>query len=78
MEEERTLDQAVQQETSDGRLEERTDEEIRVHEWQAEQLQRVGLSRLLAESFAGRIDWHDLATLVARGCSPELALDILY
>jgi hypothetical protein len=78
VEEERTLDQAVQQETSDGRLEERTDEEIRVHEWQAEQLQRVGLSRLLAESFAGRIDWHDLATLVARGCSPELALDILY
>jgi hypothetical protein len=75
--EERTFEQAVQQETSQGHFE-RTDEQIRVHEWQAKQLQRVGLSRLLAESFAGRIDWHDLAALVGRGCSAELALDILY
>ncbi len=77
MKEERTLEQSLQQ-TTPGDQFELTDEEIRVHEWQAEQLRRVGLSRLLAESFAGRIDWHDLATLVARGCSPELALDILY
>ena len=49
-----------------------------MHEWRAEQLQRLGLSRLLAQGFAGRVDWHELAALVERGCSPELALDILY
>jgi hypothetical protein len=77
VEDERTLEQTVEQETAKGQFE-RVDEEILVHEWRAEQLQRLGLCRLLAESFAGRIDWHDLAALVARGCSPELALDILY
>jgi hypothetical protein len=75
--EDRTLEQAVEQKTSENQLA-RVDEEILVHEWRAEQLQRLGLSRLVAEGFAGRIDWHELAGLVARGCSPELALDILY
>lgn len=77
MKEDRTLEQAVEQKTSENQLA-HVDEEILVHEWRAEQLQRIGLSRLVAEGFAGRIDWHDLAGLVARGCSPELALDILY
>ena len=77
MKEERTLEQAAEQETSENQVA-RADEEILVHEWRAEQLQRLGLSRLMAEGFAGRIDWHDLAGLVALGCSPELALDILY
>jgi len=77
VEEEQTREQPVEQTTADDVFE-WVDEEILVHEWRAEQLQRLGLSRLLAEGFAGRIDWHDLAGLVARGCSPELALDILY
>lgn len=77
MDEEQTLEQAVGQKTTENQLA-RVDEEILVHEWRAEQLQRLGLSRLLAEGFAGRVDWHDLAGLVARGCSPELALAILY
>ena len=77
VEEEQTLEQAVEQNTRENQLA-RVDEEILVHEWRAEQLQRIGLSSLMAEGFAGRIDWHDLAQLVARGCSPELALDILY
>jgi len=77
VEEEQTLGHAVEQETTDDQFL-RVDEEILVHEWRAEQLQRLGLSRLLAEGFAGRVDWHDLASLVASGCSPELALDILY
>jgi hypothetical protein len=77
MEEERTLEQPVEQKTTEDQFE-WVDEETLVHEWRAEQLQRVGLSRLVAEGFAGRIDWHDLAGLVAHGCSPELALDILY
>ena len=77
MEEEQTLEQPVEQPTADDQFES-VDEEILVHEWRAEQLQRLGLSRLLAEGFAGRVDWHDFAGLVADGCSPELALDILY
>jgi hypothetical protein len=77
VEEEQTLEEPVKQTTANDQFE-WVDEEILVHEWRAEQLQRLGLSRLLAEGFAGRIDWHDLAGLVARGCSPELALDILY
>ena len=67
MDEEQTLEQAVGQKTTENQLA-RVDEEILVHEWRAEQLQRLGLSRLLAEGFAGRVDWHDLAGLVARGC----------
>jgi hypothetical protein len=77
MEEEQTLGQAIEPETAENELA-RVDEEILVHEWRAEQLHRLGLSRLLADGFAGRVDWHDLAALVARGCSPELALAILY
>jgi hypothetical protein len=77
VEEERTLEQPVEQKATDDQFE-WVDEETLVHEWRAEQLQRLGLSRLVAEGFAGRVDWHDLAGLVARGCSPELALDILY
>jgi hypothetical protein len=77
VEEEQTLEQPVEQKTTEDQFG-RVDEEILVHEWRAEQLQRLGLSRLVAEGFAGRVDWHDLAELVAHGCSPELALDILY
>ena len=52
------------------------DEELLIHAWRAEQLRRLGLSRILAETFAGLVDWHEIAALVARGCSPELALEI--
>ncbi len=53
------------------------DEELSIHTWRAEQLQRLGLSRTLAGVFAGLIDWHEVAALVERGCSPELALEIV-
>ena len=53
-----------------------TDEELAIQTWRAEQLRRLGLSRILAETFAGLVDWHDVAALVARGCTPELALEI--
>jgi hypothetical protein len=62
---------------SDAELTEDTaDEELLIHAWRAEQLRRLGLSRILAETFAGLVDWHEIAALVARGCSPELALEI--
>jgi hypothetical protein len=53
-----------------------TEEELLIHAWCAEQLRRLGLGRVLAETFAGLVDWHEIAALVARGCPPELALEI--
>jgi hypothetical protein len=57
-------------------VEDTTDEELVIHAWRAEQLGRLGLPRVLAETFAGLVDWHEIAALVARGCPPELALEI--
>jgi hypothetical protein len=55
----------------------RRDEELAIRQWRAHQLQRLGVSRLLAFTFAALVDWHDVAELVDRGCSPELALEIV-
>jgi hypothetical protein len=52
-------------------------ERRRVHAWRTEQLLRLGLSHILAETFADRVDWHAFAELIERGCSPELALEIV-
>jgi hypothetical protein len=77
VEEERTLQEHFDHEETEAEFV-RTDEEVLVHAWRTEQLLRLGLSRVVAEGFAGRVDWHDISALVARGCPPELALDILY
>jgi hypothetical protein len=53
------------------------DEELLVHKWRTEQLRRLGLPGILAETFADLVDWHALAKLVERGCSPQLALEIV-
>jgi hypothetical protein len=53
------------------------DEELLIQGWRAEQLERLGLSRALAETYADVVDWHEIAALVARGCSVQLALEIL-
>jgi hypothetical protein len=52
------------------------DKDLLVHGWRVEQLRAVGLTQLLAEIFADLVDWHEVATLVERGCTPELALEI--
>ena len=52
-------------------------EELLVHSWRKEQLWRLGLPGVLAEAFADIVDWHALAKLIERGCSPELALEIV-
>ena len=57
-------------------IEHATAEELAIQAWRTEQLRRLGLSRILAQSFAGLVDWHEVAALVARGCPPELALEI--
>jgi hypothetical protein len=72
--EERTMEPILISDTE--LVEETSGEELLIHAWRAEQLRRLGLSRILAETFATLVDWHEIAALVARGCSPELALEI--
>ena len=52
-------------------------DESSVHTWRVSQLRRLGLSGLLAEIYADRIDWHQVARLVQHGCPPQLALRIV-
>ncbi len=52
-------------------------ETLAVHDWRAEQLLRLGLPSILAESLADQVDWHAVADLVERGCALSLALDIV-
>jgi len=52
-------------------------EKRRVRDWRVEQLRRLGLPFVLADSYADRLDWHALANLVDRGCPLSLALEIV-
>ena len=45
-------------------------------DWRVSQLKRLGISGPLAEIYGDRIDWHQIARLVRRGCPPRLALRI--
>jgi hypothetical protein len=56
---------------------EESEEDARVHAWRVEQLSGLGLSQLVASAVAWSVDWHEIARLVERGCSPELALEIV-
>jgi hypothetical protein len=47
-----------------------------VHRWRVFQLARLGIPMSLAEVYAERVDWHQIAGLVQHGCSPRLALRI--
>jgi hypothetical protein len=73
MERERVIEQVL--EASESSYD--TDEEQLVIEWQLEQLEKLGVSKIKAALFAGFVDWHEIAALVARGCSPELAVEIV-
>ncbi len=42
-------------------------EELLVHNWRVTQLTRLGIPGSLAETYADRIDWHQVAGLVHRG-----------
>ena len=53
------------------------DEDRMIRAWRAEQLERLGLLPALARAFADSVDWHDIASLVRRGCPPMLALEIV-
>jgi hypothetical protein len=54
-----------------------SDEDGRVYAWRVEQLSGLGLSHVIASAVASFVDWHEIASLVERGCSPELALEIV-
>jgi hypothetical protein len=48
-----------------------------VHDWRVSQLIRLGLAWPVAEAVADRVDWHDVAKLVKRGCPAALAVTII-
>jgi hypothetical protein len=54
-----------------------SDEELLVHAWRTDQLERLGMGRVDAAALAWHVDWHDVAKLVERGCPCELALEIV-
>jgi hypothetical protein len=48
-----------------------------VHAWRVSQLARLGLAWPVAEAVADRVDWHEVAKLVRRGCPAALAVTIV-
>jgi hypothetical protein len=52
-------------------------DDLLVHNWRATQLKRLGVPGATAEAVADRLDWHQVAALVSRGCPPVLALRIV-
>ena len=52
-------------------------DEMLVHDWRVLQLTRLGIPWGLAEIYADRVDWHQVARLVQRGCPARLALRII-
>jgi hypothetical protein len=52
-------------------------DELRVHNWRVTRLTLLGVPGSLAEVYADRLDWHQVARLVQLGCPPRLALRII-
>jgi hypothetical protein len=51
-------------------------DKLLAHNWRVDRLTRLGVPGSLAEVYADRLDWHQVARLVQRGCPPRLALRI--
>ena len=68
---------SVEVDELDGVEIQESDEDARVYAWRVERLSDLGLSNLVASAVAPFVDWHEIASLVERGCSPELALEIV-
>src|SRR3954454_11828503 len=54
-----------------------SEEDALIYAWRVERLSELGLSYVSASLVASFVDWHEIARLVERGCSPELALEIV-
>ena len=52
-------------------------EELLVHSWRVERLTELGIPGRWPGAYADHVDWHQVAWLVRRGCSPHLALRIV-
>lgn len=52
-------------------------DEVLVNNWRVSRLERLGIPAALSEIYADRVDWHQVARLVQRGCPPRLALRIV-
>jgi hypothetical protein len=52
-------------------------DELLVNNWRVSQLERLGIPAPLSAVYARRVDWHQVARLVQRGCPPLLALRIV-
>ena len=52
-------------------------EDLIVHEWRVTRLTGLGIPWPIAEAEADKVDWHQIAGLVRRGCPPILALRIV-
>lgn len=48
-----------------------------VHTWRVSQLIQLGLASPVAEAVADKVDWHEVAKLVRRGCPASLAVTIV-
>lgn len=48
-----------------------------VHAWRVGRLTGLGVTRLVAEAVADRVDWHEVARLVKCGCPASLAVAIV-
>jgi hypothetical protein len=57
----------------------RQSEQELVEQWRAEELERAGYAPQAAAELAARpdVDLHDAIELLQKGCTPELALEIL-
>ena len=71
------MDELVETERQTEIEPEESGEDARVYAWRVEQLLGLGFSYVIASAVATFIDWHEIARLVERGCSPELALEIV-
>ena len=69
--------ESVEVDELDGVEIQESDEDAQVYAWRVERLSDLGLSNLVASAVAPLVDWHEMACLVERGCSPELALEIV-
>lgn len=52
-------------------------DDMPVHKWRVSQLTSLGMPGSLAEIYADRADWHQIARLMRRGCPLRLALRIV-
>jgi hypothetical protein len=51
--------------------------DLLVHKWRVSRLTRLGIPEPLAEAYADRLDWHEIAQLIQRGCPARLAIRIV-